>query len=190
MRVLIVSAQGEEEIHRARKNLGYEQLVLVVPESKSEALAQVAPQGAQLVNVPEHEFLACLEAFEGVLRAHAKDEVRVAVDGGTTAMSGAAFLACIAQGVEAWFTYNKVVRLPVLRARPVERRFGEEQAAVLAALDERMPLDELAKRTGLAPAQAQRALLSLRKEQAVAAGADWAEPTPLGDYYRRALKPK
>jgi hypothetical protein len=194
MRVLIVTAAKEEELHRARRHLGYDRLVAVVPADPGEGLARALrelPQ-AEVVPVPAHDFLACFERLERVLaRARAgRSHVRAAVDGGTSAMSAAAFLACLSAGVEAWFLLNRAVRLPILQARPVSRRFPEGELAVLAALDGQLTHAELARRAGLGEAEAKRALLGLRRAGAVEADAQRAALTALGAYYRRSLGPR
>lgn len=189
MRVLVVVAKDEVELLRARKHLGYDRLVVVVPQAPPEALRAAAGPAAQLVEVPPYELLPCLERIQALLQGFRpdRDEVRVAVDGGTSAMSQAAFLACLSQGTEAWFLLHKVVRLPVLEARPVRQRFTEAELAVLAALDAPMSHEELAARAGLDLERMRGALLRLRKEDAVKADATTAQPTELGHYYRRSL---
>lgn len=189
MRVLVAVAKDEVELLRARKHLGYDRLVVVVPQAPGEALRAAAGPAAQLVEVPGYDLLACLERIQHLLQGFhpERDEVRVAVDGGTSAMSQAAFLACLSQGTEAWFLLHKQVRLPVLAARPVRQRFTEAELAVLAALDQPMTHEQLAERAGLDLERLRAALLRLRKEDAVKADAASAQPTELGHYYRRSL---
>jgi hypothetical protein len=187
MRVLLVSASGSEDLHRARRTLGYEKLVVVAPQAKAEGLKPELPEGAELVQVEGHDLLGCLEVFEGLLRRHAKDEVRMAVDGGTTALSAAAFLACLSHGKEAWFTLHKVVRLPVLASRPLAKRFADDEAAVLRALEGKLAIPDLAERCALDEERVKAALLALRRHEAVRTDAGGAQVTELGAYYRRAL---
>lgn len=188
MRVLVAVAQREDELLRARRHLGYDRLVVVAPEGQGEALRAAAGPGAEVVEVPAHDLLACLEALHALLRRHAMHDLRMAVDGGTAAMSEAAFLACLGSGVEAWFLLHHAVRLPVLEARPVRQRFTDEQLAVLRALDARMSFDELAAKSGLAPERVKAALLRLRKEEVVRTSAAGAEPTALARFYQRGLQ--
>lgn len=189
MRVLVALAKDEEELLRARRHLGYDRLVVVAPEGKAAALRQAAGPGAEVREVPAYDLLACLEALQGLLRGFGRrDEVRAAVDGGTAAMSEAAFLACLSEGVEAWFLLAKAVRLPVLEARPVKQRFTDEQLAVLRALDGRMSYEDLAARSNLPPERMKEALLRLRKEEVVRTSAAGAEPTALARFYQRGLQ--
>lgn len=190
MRVLVAVVGKEEDLHRARRHLGYQGLVLVAPQGKGQRLAGAAglAPAPRVVEVPEHDLLACLERVDALLAELQLEEVRVAVDGGTLAMTMGALLACLAQGVEAWFLEHTAVRLPGLRALPVERRFTEEQARVLAALEGKLPALEVARRAGLDEAQAKRVLLALRRAGAVATDAGGAELTAVGQYYRRALR--
>jgi hypothetical protein len=206
MRVLVVVAAKVEELHRARQHLGYERLVLVAPEGQGEALVHAllgvpapapdaparplaVPGHIRVEEVPAYDLLACLERIEGLLRAARKEghEVRAAVDGGTAAMSEAAFLACLSEGVEAWFLLHKVMRLPVLRARSVAQRFDEDERAVLGTLQGKLPSEELAARLGRDGEQVKRALLHLRKQGIVASDSAGAELTELGRYLQRGL---
>jgi hypothetical protein len=189
MRTLVATLAKEEELLRARKHLGYEALVAIVPQEPDAALlAALQGSGARIERVPGHDLLACLERLQVVLaEAHKQGEVRCAVDGGTGAMSQAAFLACLSMGVEAWFLLHKAVRLPVLKARPVRQRFPPEQQAVLRALAAPMGLEDLAAKAELPLPRVKEALLVLRKEGAVDADAARAAPTRLGHFLRAAL---
>jgi len=186
MRVLLVTAAKEEEVLLARKHLGYDKLIVLTPQGKGKELTLSSPM-AQVEEVPQDDLLACLERMEALLQQH-KGRVRCAVDGGTSAMSAGAFLACLSQGVEAWFLRNKAVRLPVLHARPVERRFSEEELAVLRAVEERASYDELAKRTGLPMELLKDTCLALRKLGAVQTDANGARLSGLGAYYQKGLR--
>lgn len=190
MRVLLATVAHPDELLRARKHLGYDRLVVVAPTEASARLeaALADLQGARVERVPEHDLLACLERLESLLREHERDTVRAAVDGGTAAMSQAAFLACLSRGVEMWFLLKQPVRLPVLRARPVEQRFSADQVAVLRALDGKLAAADVARRAGLPEPRTKDALLKLKKLQVVAADAGGAALTPLGAYYRRGLQ--
>lgn len=188
-RVLVAIAAKEEELQRARRALGYERLVLVAPRGRGQTLAQLVSPPPHIVEVPEDDLLGCLEAIEALLREERKaGQLRVAADGGTAAMSQAAFLACLSQGVEAWWLLHRAVRLPVLHALPVAERFHAEEARVLAQLGTGMAYAELARSADLPLERCQRALHSLRKQGAVKTDKDGAEPTALGRYYQRALK--
>lgn len=191
MRVLVATVAKVEELLRARRHLGYERLVVVVPQGAArlrEALERSVP-GAELVQVPDDDALACLERLEALFRAHARDEVRAAIDGGTAAMSAGAFLACLSQGVEAWFLLKEPVRLPVLRARPLERRLDDAQVAVLQHLEGRMAHAELARRAGVPLEGVRRVLIGFKRDGVVEADAASASLTALGLYLRRSLAP-
>ncbi|HEV8360382.1 MAG TPA: hypothetical protein VGR28_08020 [Candidatus Thermoplasmatota archaeon] len=189
MRILVATVAHEEELVRARKHLGYDLLVVVVPRRAERALAAAITGLAKVrvEEVAEDDLLACLERLQAIFAEFRRHEVRAAVDGGTSAMSAAGFLACLSEGVEAWFLLKEPVRLPVLQARPIGQRFGREELLVLRALDRRASHEELARRTGLPLPAVRDALLAFKKQGAVASGADWAEPTELGRFYRRAL---
>lgn len=189
MRTLVALAGREEELHRARRQFGYDRLVLVAPQGKGARLrAALGPEAssAELLEVPDEELLGCLEACERLL-AGLKGQVRVAVDGGSQAMMFGALLACLSQGFEAWFLEHKPVRLPILRGLPIERRFREEELVVLRALEGKLSVPELARRAGLAEDRVKEALLALRRQGAVRTDASGAERTALGLYYQRAL---
>jgi len=188
MRILVAVASNEEELHRARKHMGYERLVVLAPEGGAQRLARaLAPEDkAEVVELPRHDLLACMEQAESLLRG-LEGEVRVAADGGTLAMQGGVLLACLSTGTEVWFLQHKPVRLPMLRAMPVERRFTDDQAAVLRALSADMPAEQVARRAGIPDERAKRALLALRKLDAIHSDAKGVALTRLGAYYRGAL---
>lgn len=193
MRVLVVVAARPEELHRARRRLGYERLVLVAPEGKGRYLLESLGDGqgaAEAEEVPEHDLLACLERIEALLQTLEKEDVRVAVDGGTRTMTAAAFLACLSRGVAPWFFEHTSTTLPVLRALPIGARFSESEAALLGALDGRSTYEALAQRSGLALAEVKTVCLNLRKDPAplVETDASGAKLTELGAYYQRGLQ--
>jgi hypothetical protein len=185
-RLLLVTAAKEEEVLLARKHLGYDQLIIVAPQGEGKKLAAAAPH-ALVEEVPGHDLLACLDRFERLLAKHRGSDVRCAVDGGTSAMSAGAFLACLSQGVEAHFLLNKAVRLPVLHARPIARRFTDEELAVLRSLDGQAKYDALAQRASLSMETLKAACLSLRKQGALESDASGVSLTDLGRYYRSGL---
>lgn len=188
MRVLVAVVAKEEELVRARRHLGYERLVVVVPRKPDEALRKAAAlPNTRVVEAPDDDLLGCLATLEAVLDEHRKDEVRVAVDGGTSTMSAGAFLACLSRGVEAWFLLHKAVRLPVLRARPVAQRFNDDQLAVLRALHGSMKAAEVARAAGLPEGRATKALYDLKRIGAVQVNGPTVAPTDLARYYQRAL---
>ncbi|HVL86522.1 MAG TPA: hypothetical protein VM681_00735 [Candidatus Thermoplasmatota archaeon] len=189
MRTLVVVAAAKDDLAAPRRKLGYDRLALVAPEGRGRALASALGEEATVLEVPPDDVLGCLRAMEGLL-AGLPDSTRVAVDGGTGAMSLGAVLACLSRGVEAWFLEHKPVCLPVLRAMPVAGRFGGDELAVLAALDGRRAHGDLARRAGLPLARARAAMLSLRRHGALGSDATQAWPTDLGSYYRKALVEK
>lgn len=188
MKTLVIVAKEERELHPARKHLAYDRLVVVVPEGGTlRAALGAGADSVRVVEMPPHDLLACLERMENLVRG-LTGHVRAVIDGGTLAMSMGSLLACFSTGTEAWFFQDKPVRLPILRAMDVRRRFRDDELAVIRALRGRMPVAGVARKSRLGDDRAKGALLALRKQGVVHSGADGVKLTELGRYLSRAAE--
>lgn len=187
-----------DDLHRARRTVAYDRLVLVAHPAAREAAKRVVEleRGDDVVRVVEvggRDARDDLAAMREVLAGHraAGDEVTLNAAGGTPATVTAAILLAFETGVRTLFVQEgRTERLPVLEGVRVEDRVSTEGRTLLAALHPEQPrsLDDVAAQLGWSRPAVERTCRGLERKGLVALriveGRAAVEPTGVGRWLR------
>jgi hypothetical protein len=175
---VLVSTYGRsrEKINVARKNIGYDKLILVCDgmHEDIELIKQSEEERGsifEVVSVDPYDFEACLRACSRIVKQNLPREISFNISAGPKTLVGAAMFAAYLHGVPVYHSdiirstgEEVVLQLPTIRDFELRKRFNDDDWRVLQLLGSKREHSYLARKTGLPVTRLDKALSRLKRE--------------------------
>ena len=201
MKILITTfGRDEAKLNVARRDIGYEKLVIITDNPELEAIKEIKEMEAitgtdlEVIKVDSYNFMECFNRIGEVIDKYRAHDIRFNTSGGPKILSAAALLMCFNKGVQAYHSEEKTYKLPVIIGARFEEKINKEELKILKSLGNKKEEEtgKIRKKTGLAPGKFDALMQNMSKkgivETKLDAGKMRVALTALGVYLRRECR--
>jgi len=200
MKILITTfGRDEAKLNVARRDIGYEKLVIITDNPQLEAIGKIKEMEAitgtevEVVQVNAYDFLSCFNRIGEIIEKYKAHDIRFNTSGGPKILSASALLMCFNKGVQAYHSEQKTYKLPVIKGAKFEEKLSKDERKILTCMGngKEMKTEKIRKKTGLAPTKFDAMMQGMENkgivEMKVICGKMRVRLMPLGEYLKRSV---